>query len=70
MTFLVILLTILVVILTIIDYMTPVLFIVFLILKLCSVITWSWFLVCLPIIIFGIALILTIIFSVIAAFLD
>lgn len=33
------------------TYLCPILFIVFLILKLCMVIDWSWVLVCLPLII-------------------
>ena len=49
-------------------------FIVFLVLKLCNVITWAWWLVCLPLIIYGgvIALLLLImlILVIIALIID
>jgi hypothetical protein len=43
----------------VIDALGIPLFIVFLILQLCGVITWSWVMVCLPLIIWGCAGLLT-----------
>lgn len=51
--------------LKIIDAVSIPLFLIFMILKLCGVIAWSWLLVCIPLIVFGGALILTIIFQLI-----
>lgn len=42
-----------------IDALAIPLFIVFLILRLCNVIAWSWVMVCLPLIIWAIAIFLT-----------
>ncbi len=61
MTFLLLFLTIFYILFYIVADLSPVLFIVFLILKLCNVITWSWWLVCLPIILLPILIIIIIV---------
>lgn len=43
----------------IVDTLSIPLFLIFLILKLCGVITWSWLMVCLPLIIWASALLIT-----------
>ena len=63
-----ILFSILLIIFYVIDYLAPVLFIVFLILKLCNVI--AWLLVFTPLIAFGVSLVLTITFTFITSLLD
>ena len=59
MVLLVILISIIVVALKIVDALSIPTFLVFLVLKLCGVITWGWFFVCLPLIIFAGAMFLT-----------
>lgn len=59
MFLLVILITIMVVALKIVDALSIPTFLVFLVLKLCGVISWGWFYICLPLIIFAGAMILT-----------
>lgn len=65
LTVVIIILTILTYALYIIDALSIPLFLVFLILKLCNVITWSWLMVCLPLTIFAGVLLLTFILSMI-----
>ena len=59
MVLLVILISIIVVALKIVDALSIPTFLVFLVLKLCGVITWGWFFVCLPLIVFAGAMVLT-----------
>lgn len=59
MTFLLLFLTILFIIFYAITDLAPILFIVFLILKFCNIIAWSWWLICLPIILLPILIIIT-----------
>lgn len=61
----IILLMILTYILYVVNALSIPLFLIFLILKLCNVITWSWLMVCLPLIVFAGALLLTFILSMI-----
>lgn len=45
-------------------------FLVFLVLKLCNVICWSWFCVCIPLIVLGVSLFLTVLLSVLLGDID
>lgn len=54
----------------IIDALSVPLFIVFLILKLCGVIAWSWVAVCAPLIALAAAVIITIVCVISNAFID
>ena len=65
MALLIILATVLYAVLKVIDALAIPVFLVFLVLKLCGVIAWGWFFVCLPLIVFGGAIILTIILAII-----
>lgn len=60
-TAIVLILTLLAIALKIIDALAIPVFLVFLVLKLCGVIAWSWLWVCFPLIVFGIALVLIIV---------
>lgn len=57
------------VILKTVDALAIPLFIVFLVLKLCGVIAWGWLYVCLPLIVFGGAMVLTIIIVAISSYI-
>lgn len=65
MVTLMVILTTLIIFCKVIDALSIPLFLIFLILKLCGVIAWSWVLVCLPLIVFGVFILLTVILSVI-----
>lgn len=58
-------LTIFILAMKLIDILTVPVFIVFLVLKLCGVIAWSWVLVCFPLIVFAIASLLITISAII-----
>ena len=64
MTFLLLFLTILFIAFYIMTDLAPILFIVFLILKLCNIVTWSWWLICLPIILLPVLIIITMIIKI------
>ena len=64
MTFLLLFLTIIFIVFYVITDLAPILFIVFLILKFCNVITWSWWLICLPIILLPVLIIITVIIKI------
>lgn len=61
------LISIFLILLKIVDSVSIPLFFIFMILKLCGVIAWSWLLVCVPLIVFGGAIILTVIVKIIFA---
>lgn len=52
------------------DSLSIPLFLIFLILKLCNVIAWSWVLVCLPLIIGVVTGVLTFVFALLAELID
>lgn len=54
----------------IIDALSVPLFIVFLILKLCGVIAWSWVAVCAPLITLAVAITITAVCAIVNAFSD
>ena len=64
MALLIILATVLYAVLKVVDALAIPVFIVFLVLKLCGVIAWSWLFVCLPLIVFAGAIILTILLAI------
>ena len=64
-----ILLTILSILLYIVDAAAIPTFIVFLVLKLTNVITWSWLIVCLPLIILAASIVLTFIVGIVTSML-
>ena len=57
-------LTVIILALKLIDALAIPVFLIFLVLKLCGVIAWSWLWVCFPLIVFGCAMILTIISAI------
>lgn len=69
MVFFIIIITGLLYLFKIIDCLGVPLFLTFLILKLCKVITWSWLMVCLPLIIWAASLLLTFIFIAILSWI-
>lgn len=58
-------LTIFILAMKLIDVLTVPVFLVFLVLKLCGVIAWSWVWVCFPLIVFAIASVLIIVSAII-----
>lgn len=58
-------LTIFILAMKLIDMLTVPVFLVFLVLKLCGVIAWSWVWVCFPLIVFAIASLLIIVSAII-----
>lgn len=67
MVVLLILLAVSIVVLRLVMGFAPALFIIFLILKLCGVIAWSWLAVCIPLIVMGASIVLLLIVSIVNA---
>lgn len=64
------LLAVLLVIAKVVDALGIPLFLVFLILRFCNVIAWGWIFICLPLIIWVGAILLTVLFTAILAWID
>ena len=69
MFFLITILSVITIGLMILEYVAPALFLIFLVLRLCGVILWSWWLVCLPLILLPIMIIINIALTFLISYL-